>query len=208
MIKDPEGTYSQLVRLQEGSKKEEARDKEPEKCEISFESDSQNGFHRRHSSSSRHSLTLTSPFGLPGVISLDQTEGFPENISSTQNQTAKKSKKVSLRRLAHLNKPEISVLLVGSLAAVIHGIVLPVQGLLLSHTIRIFFEPFNQLKNDSHFWALIFISLGLTNLIVIPFQNYFFAIAGGKLIKRIRSLSFDKVLHQDISWFDDTTNSR
>ncbi|KAG7532464.1 ABC transporter-like [Arabidopsis thaliana x Arabidopsis arenosa] len=207
MIKDPEGTYSQLVRLQEGSKKEEA---EPEKCEMSSEierSDSQNGIHRRNSSSSRHSLTLTSPFGLPGVISLDQREEFHESIPSTENQMAKKSKKVSLKRLAHLNKPEISVLLVGSLAAVIHGIVLPVQGLLLSHTIRIFFEPFNQLKNDSHFWALIFLSLGLTNLIVIPFQNYFFAIAGGKLIKRIRSLSFDKVLHQDISWFDDTTNS-
>ncbi|VYS69496.1 unnamed protein product [Arabidopsis thaliana] len=201
MIKDPEGTYSQLVRLQEGSKKEEAIDKEPEKCEMSFEiesSDSQNGI---------HSGTLTSPSGLPGVISLDQTEEFHENISPTKTQTVKKGKEVSLRRLAHLNKPEISVLLLGSLAAVIHGIVFPVQGLLLSRTIRIFFEPSNKLKNDSLFWALIFVALGLTDLIVIPLQNYLFAIAGGKLIKRIRSLSFDRVLHQDISWFDDTKNS-
>ncbi|CDY35168.1 BnaA09g18050D [Brassica napus] len=79
--------------------------------------------------------------------------------------------------------------------------------LLMSSTIKIFFEPSDQLRKDSHFWAIIFVLLGLTDLIVVPFQNYLFAIAGGRLIKRIRSLSFDKVIHQEISWFDNTANS-
>lgn len=34
-------------------------------------------------------------------------------------------------------------------------------------------------------------------------QNYFFGMAGSKLIRRMRSLTFQKVVHQEISWFDD-----
>ncbi|KAF2535242.1 hypothetical protein F2Q68_00020181 [Brassica cretica] len=240
MITDPEGAYSQLVSLQEVSKKGGV-----EELEL------------RENISVSHNQT---DFGLPRPINLNQTKETHENKSSTQgrswakpnetlalglqiyqkknfswnfletaysplnlgagpasteNKASKKREKVSLRRLAHLNKPEIPVLLAGSLAAAVHGIVYPVhgivypvQGLLMSSTIKIFFEPSDQLRKDSHFWAIIFVLLGLTDLIVVPFQNYLFAIAGGRLIKRIRSLSFDKVIHQEISWFDNTENSR
>ncbi|KAG5383524.1 hypothetical protein IGI04_034994 [Brassica rapa subsp. trilocularis] len=187
MIQDPEGAYSQLVCLQEVSKKGGVEESEP-----------------HETVSVSHNQT---DFDLPRPVNLNQTEEIHENNSSNENKTSKKRKKVSLRRLAHLNKPEIPVLLAGSLAAVVHGIVYPVQGLLMSSTIKIFFEPSDQLRKDSHFWAIIFVLLGLTDLIVVPFQNYLFAIAGGRLIKRIRSLSFDKVIHQEISWFDNTANS-
>uniref|UniRef100_A0A0D3E6X0 Uncharacterized protein n=1 Tax=Brassica oleracea var. oleracea TaxID=109376 RepID=A0A0D3E6X0_BRAOL len=187
MIPDPEGAYSQLVSLQEVSKKGGV-----EELEL------------RENISVSHNQT---DFGLPRPINLNQTKETHENKSSTENKASKKREKVSLRRLAHLNKPEIPVLLAGSLAAAVHGIVYPVQGLLMSSTIKIFFEPSDQLRKDSHFWAIIFVLLGLTDLIVVPFQNYLFAIAGGRLIKRIRSLSFDKVIHQEISWFDNTESS-
>ena len=71
-----------------------------------------------------------------------------------------------------------------------------------------FYYPAEKLKKDSRFWALIYIALGVANFVVIPVENYLFGVAGGKLIKRIRSMSFDKVVHQEISWFDDTANSR
>ncbi|CAN6858733.1 unnamed protein product [Brassica oleracea] len=187
MIPDPEGAYSQLVSLQEVSKKGGV-----EELEL------------RENISVSHNQT---DFGLPRPINLYQTKETHEDKSSTENKASKKREKVSLRRLAHLNKPEIPVLLAGSLAAAVHGIVYPVQGLLMSSTIKIFFEPSDQLRKDSHFWAIIFVLLGLTDLIVVPFQNYLFAIAGGRLIKRIRSLSFDKVIHQEISWFDNTESS-
>lgn len=113
-----------------------------------------------------------------------------------------------LRRLAHLNKAEIPVLLLGSVAAMVHGTMFPVFGYLLSSSINMFFEPADKLKKDARFWTLIYIVLGLVNLVAVPIQNYFFGIAGGKLIKRIQLMTFDKVLHQEISWFDNTSNSR
>lgn len=190
MIQDSKGAYSKLVSLQEVSKKEGGGVEELEPHE---------------NISVSHMTEIDS--GLPGPVNLNRTKENQENDSSTENKAAKKRKKV-LRRLAHFNKPEITVLLAGSLAAAVHGIVYPVQGLLMSSTIKIFFEPSDQLRKDSHFWAIIFVLLGLTALMVVPFQNYLFAIAGGRLIKRIRSLSFDKVIHQEISWFDNTANSR
>ncbi|KAJ4878101.1 ABC transporter B family member 7 [Raphanus sativus] len=189
MIQDSEGAYSKLVSLQEVSKKEGGGVEELEPDE---------------SISVSHTEIDS---GLPGPVNLNLTKENQDNNSSMENKTTRKRKKVSLRRLAHLNKPEIPVLLAGSLAAAVHGIVYPVQGLLMSSTIKIFFEPSDQLRKDSHFWAIIFVLLGLTDLMVVPFQNYLFAIAGGRLIRRIRSLSFDKVIHQEISWFDNTANS-
>ncbi|KAH9291620.1 hypothetical protein KI387_043189 [Taxus chinensis] len=44
-------------------------------------------------------------------------------------------------------------------------------------------------------------------LIVAPTQMYCFAIAGGRLVQRIRSLTFSKVVYQEIGWFDDNENS-
>ncbi|KAJ7954439.1 ABC transporter B family protein [Quillaja saponaria] len=70
-----------------------------------------------------------------------------------------------------------------------------------------FYEPPAQLWKDSKFWAFIYVGLGCVTLVALSVQNYFFGIAGGKLIKRIRSLSFEKIVHQEISWFDDPANS-
>ncbi|KAF3450533.1 hypothetical protein FNV43_RR06618 [Rhamnella rubrinervis] len=55
--------------------------------------------------------------------------------------------------------------------------------------------------------ALLFLGLGIVGLVAAPVQNFFFGIAGARLIQRIRSLTFEKVVHQEVSWFDDPANS-
>ena len=159
----------------------------------------------RGSSSGRSSVSLS--FSVPFPIGIPATEMAGQDIERRDGEDEKR-RKVSLRRLAYLNKPEVPVLLLGSIAAGIHGVIFPIFGLLLSTAIKIFFEPPNELKKDSRFWALMFVGLGVLTLMVVPVQNYFFGVAGGKLIQRIRSLSFEKVVHQEISWFDDPANSR
>lgn len=111
-------------------------------------------------------------------------------------------------RLASLNKPEIPVLLLGSVAAALHGFILPIFGLLLSSAIKMLYEPPEKMKKDSKFWAILYVILGLVSLMTRSLQNYFIGVAGAKLIERIRSLTFEKVVHQEISWFDDPANSR
>ncbi|TMW90930.1 hypothetical protein EJD97_015040 [Solanum chilense] len=215
LIQDPNGAYSQLVRMQGGNREEENMKN------IDFEKDLTTDFDnslsrsssqrlsamRRSTSqgSSRHSFTLN--YTVPGLIGIHEAEIGNENKGKEDKGSSKKRKKVSIRRLAGLNKPELPYLLLGSLAAIIHGLIFPLFGLLLSTAIKIFFYPPQKLRSESRFWALMYFGLGVVTLLVVPFQNYLFGVAGGKLIERIRSLTFKKVVHQEISWFDDPAHS-
>ncbi|KAM7505898.1 hypothetical protein LguiB_004802 [Lonicera macranthoides] len=212
LIKDPNGAYTQLVRMQEGTKEtEDSKEEETERKDMNLDlersmsrSTSQQRSVRKSTSirSGRKSFALN--LNAPGFIDIREEE---EESGPTDEKALEKRKRVSIKRLAYLNKPELPILLLGSVAAAAHGIIFPIFGLLISTAIKIFYEPPHELRRDSRFWALMYVVLGLCTLVAVPLQNYFFGIAGGKLIERIRSLSFEKVVHQEISWFDDPANS-
>ncbi|KAI5349043.1 hypothetical protein L3X38_001930 [Prunus dulcis] len=153
--------------------------------------------------SNRHSFSIS--YGVPTAV------GSPETASAGHDIPASASSRVppevSLRRLAYLNKPEIPVLLLGTIAAAVNGAVLPIFGILISSVIKTFYEPPPQLRKDSKFWALIFIVLGVVTFIALPARQYFFAVAGCKLIKRVRSMCYEKVVYMEVSWFDDPEHS-
>ncbi|KAL0363526.1 UNVERIFIED_CONTAM: ABC transporter B family member 9, partial [Sesamum calycinum] len=215
LIEDPEGAYSQLVRMQELNKQSEnnkgaASDIAENLLDLdrSSSKSSSRRFSLRKSSSkgsSRRSFSLS--YGIPSFVDIQESEYPDDDTDKKDKKTLIKRKKVSIQRLAHLNKPELPYLLLGSVGAGANGMTFPIFGLLLSSAIKIFFEPPLQLKKDSKFWALMMVLLGACTVVALPVQNYFFGIAGGKLIQRIRSLSFKKVVHQEISWFDDPANS-
>lgn len=217
LIKDPEGAYSQLIRLQEGEKQpEDDRALETDKVDMNLGLEGSISRSRsqrlssprksisRASSSSRRSFSL---FGVPVPLNIHDSEVSGEDSYERDGVINEKRGKVSIRRLAYLNKPEVPVLLLGSLAAAVHGVIFPLFGLLLSSAIKMFYEPPTLLRKDSKFWALMYVGIGCITLVAVPVQNYFFGVAGGKLIQRIRSMSFEKVVHQEISWFDDPANS-
>ncbi|KAL6333582.1 hypothetical protein AAG906_028767 [Vitis piasezkii] len=194
LIKDPDGAYSQLVRLQQGNNEAEdqATDTEEEAAK------SLNIEYGMSRSSRSRKLSLQ-----------DLVSGSSSSwrALSFRYEDAEEKKKVSITRLAYLNRSEIPVLLLGSIAAGVHGVVFPAFGLILSTAIKIFYELPHELRKDSRFWSLMLVGLGAVTLIVASVQNYLFGVAGGKLIQRILSLTFRKVVHQEISWFDDPENS-
>lgn len=149
--------------------------------------------------SSRHSFSV---FGVPTGIGPEDTG--PADSSSPPSEALPD---VPLYRLAQLNKPEIPVLLLGTIAAIAAGLIMPIFGVLLSYIIKTFYEPPHKLREDSQFWALMFVVLALVSLLVEPLKSYFFAVAGSKLIQRVRSMCFEKVIYMEISWFDRGENS-
>ncbi|KAJ9170034.1 hypothetical protein P3X46_018171 [Hevea brasiliensis] len=211
LLEDPDGAYSQLIRLQVNKDSEHAADKH-ERSEISSESCRQpsqrNSLQRsifKGSSvggkSNCHSFSASS--SIP--IGLKVSENFQEELEVSPQQ--KKTPEVPIRRLACLNKPEIPVLIAGSIAASINGAIFPMFGILFSRAIKAFYEPPHELKKDSNFWAIIFILMGFISFLASPTQLYFFAVAGSKLIQRIRSMCFEKVVHMEVGWFDEPEHS-
>nr|CAD1842579.1 unnamed protein product [Ananas comosus var. bracteatus] len=217
LIMNPDGAYSQLIRLQEvNSGKEEAATvglgKQTSTSSVGRSYSRNLSFERsisRGSSvgrSSRRSFTIN--LGIPAAVEYLTDQPIGDEVGGGEHNCSDKEKRrVSVRRLVSLNMPEIPILLLGSIAAAVGGVILPVFGVLISSAIKTFYEPPQQLRKDARFWALMYVLLGVISFITVPVQHFLFGLAGGKLIERIRSLSFKKVVYQEISWFDDPENS-
>ncbi|CAA7405783.1 unnamed protein product [Spirodela intermedia] len=203
LLKDLEGAYSQLIRLQETAKQEPyAYQRSASSTEI-----------RRQSSQIRRSIsrgsstgnTSAHSFSVPFVVAVgvgiydDEAPGEGKPPAELDGELSSPAPEPpSVYRLAAMNKPEIPVLLLGVVSASVAGVIMPIFGLLLGSIIETFYKPAAELKKDTRFWALMFTVLGLVSLVVYPARTYFFALAGGRLIKRIRIRTFEKVLTMEI----------
>nr|KYP57751.1 ABC transporter B family member 11 [Cajanus cajan] len=185
LTNDPNGAYSQLIRLQEvkGLEKNSANDRDKVESIVHY------GKQSSQKSYTRSISQRSSGAGSSGRISFSASHEVP------------------VHRLAYLNKPEIPVLLLGTIAAVINGLLFPIMAYLISKMISIFYKPFHELRKDSKRWALLYVGLGVISFIVSPCRFYFFGVAGGKLIKRIRKMCFEKAIHMEVSWFDEAEHS-
>lgn len=179
LVHDPEGSYSQLVRLQEVNR-------DPE----------------QHTEKEKPDLTMS----ITQPATVDIFESTLENTDRI-SPASEKPPKVPLRRLVYLNKPEIPVLMAGAAFAFINGAILPIFGILISGAIKTFFETPHKLREGSKFWSLMFMVLGVASLIAYPARTYLFGVAGNKLIRRIRLMCFEKVINMEVGWFDESDHS-
>ncbi|KAJ4835576.1 hypothetical protein Tsubulata_807808 [Turnera subulata] len=210
LLEDPDGAYSQLVRLQEIRKESEHETYDNNKSEITGELSRPSSQRwslklSRSQGSSRGSShrSFTLQLGLTTGLSVhDSAPDEPDDYPPAEN-----APEVPISRLASLNKPEIPVLAAGTVVASVNGAILPIYGVLISKAIKTFFEPPHELRKDSKFWALMFMTLGLATFVLYPIRTYLFSVAGSKLIQRIRSLCFEKVVNMEISWFDEPEHS-
>ncbi|KAG4970321.1 hypothetical protein JHK84_036418 [Glycine max] len=212
LTKDPNGAYRQLIRLQEikGSEKNAANDTDK------IESIVHSGRQSSQRSSIQSISQRSSGVGSSGCNSFSESHGVPATVGFLEPSggrpqappsTVSSPPEVPLYRLAYLNKPEIPFLLIGTIAAVGSGVILPILALFISKMISIFYEPVDELHKDSKHWALLFVALGVVSFVMPPCRFYLFGIAGGKLIKRIRKMCFEKVVHMEVSWFDEAEHS-
>ncbi|GMJ09270.1 P-GLYCOPROTEIN 4, MULTIDRUG RESISTANCE 4, ARABIDOPSIS P-GLYCOPROTEIN 4, ATP-binding cassette B4 [Hibiscus trionum] len=209
LLEDPEGAYSQLIRLQEVNKQSE---QVADVSDVTFEPIGQSSLRKslkqsisRGSSRNSSPNSMSPPFSLPTEMNVTNPEMLDTEVPGEP--PLKQAPEVPILRLAYLNKPEIPVLLIGTMFAAANGVILPIFGILISNMIKTFYEPPDVLKKDSRFWALVFLALGMASLLICPTRSHFFSIAGCKLIQRIRSTCFEKVVHMEVGWFDEPDNS-
>ncbi|KAK9934153.1 hypothetical protein M0R45_021307 [Rubus argutus] len=199
LIKDPDGAYSQLIRLQESSTVSEHTGLNALNSFLPFISEESSP--RRSGSP----LSCSISYGIPITSGMLETAPVESDIPASS--LSKGPPKVSLRRLAYLNKPEIPVLFLGTIAATANGVIFPVFGSLVASVIKTFFEPPNELRKGSKFWALMFLVLGMASFLANPSRAYLFAVAGCRLIRRVRAMCFEKVVYMEVSWFDEAEHS-
>ncbi|XP_020595141.1 ABC transporter B family member 4-like [Phalaenopsis equestris] len=204
LVKDPNGAYSQLIRMQQMRENSNLLTQPANGKAKSYSADGSSRS-RHHSISGQFSSGHSSQsysFSRGLGLSIESASGH-----QNEQQNPEKRKEVPLSRLASLNKPEIPLLLLGSLFAIVSGLVFPIFGLLLSSVIKSLYQPPNKLMKETEFWSLIFLLFGIISMVAIAASSYFFGVAGSRLIRRIRLMTFEKIVNMEIAWFDDPENS-
>lgn len=181
LLQDLEGPYSQLIRLQQVNTEAQTVD---EKQDFESISRASSGISNNNSLSITPTLNISEPATL---------ENSPP--------------KLPIRRLIYLNKPEVPVLMAGTIFAIINGATMPVFGILFSSVIKSFYETPHKLRKDSSFWALMFVVIAAISLVAGPARTYLFGVAGNKLIRRVRLMCFQKVVNMEVGWFDEPNHS-
>ncbi|CAM0878108.1 unnamed protein product [Alopecurus aequalis] len=181
LTNDPNGEYSKLIRLQENL---QTAAQSPTR-----DLDDRSSTSCRPSPQAERLDDLLSPL-------LDQ----PERDSAETNL------KEFLGRL--IGKTDVLLIVVGCVASAARGVLLPAFGLAIAYSISLFHEPPSVLAEDASFYGAMFVALGAAALVISPVKRVIFGIAGTRLVQHVRCYTFDKVVHQEIGWFDDPPNTR
>ncbi|XP_038209704.1 ATP-dependent translocase ABCB1-like [Zerene cesonia] len=107
-----------------------------------------------------------------------------------------------------LNKPEWKSIISASAASVLSGFAMPLLGVILGDFIGVLANPDEDyVRSEVRKYALIFVGVGVASGIANFITVSMYAVAGEHLTQRLRKLMFEKVLHQEIAFFDDKSNS-
>ncbi|CAG8589114.1 1899_t:CDS:10 [Acaulospora morrowiae] len=112
-------------------------------------------------------------------------------------------------RVFKLQRPEYVLMFFGAVSAAINGTIMPLFSIIFATLLDVFskIDRPHELRHDANFWALMFILLGIASFLANFFQNFLFILSGERLTKRLRTITFEKLLKQDIGYFDDERNS-
>ncbi|XP_005191448.1 multidrug resistance protein homolog 49 isoform X2 [Musca domestica] len=116
--------------------------------------------------------------------------------------------KISFSQLMRLNAPEWKFLLIGCVAACLHGATFPIWAVFFGDFFGILSDDDEQVVRDgANFLSYIFIGIGLVAGIGALLQTYMFNTAGVKMTTRLRNMTFQTLLRQEVAYFDDEKNS-
>lgn len=115
-----------------------------------------------------------------------------------------------MRLTIGFNKREWHLMLIGLFFSVIAGGGQPTQAVFFAKSVTTLTLPaayYRQMRHDIDFWCLMYLMLGLVNLLAMGAQGTAFAICSERLIHRARDRAFRNMLRQDITFFDREENA-
>ncbi|KAL4880327.1 P-loop containing nucleoside triphosphate hydrolase protein [Aspergillus karnatakaensis] len=115
-----------------------------------------------------------------------------------------------IRFIASFNKPEKYIMSLGLVLSIFAGCVQPAQSVLLAKAVNSISIPISEsdrLRHETNFWASMFLMTGLVTIFLFGSQGMLFAFSAERLIHRARSATFRVLLGQDISFFDEESNT-
>ncbi|XP_061383690.1 ATP-dependent translocase ABCB1-like [Danaus plexippus] len=141
------------------------------------------------------------------VSEKDEDEHF-ETVVQESNETAQEELNISFLEVIKLNLPEWKSITAGSVCSLVSGFAMPLLALILGDFIGVLSNPDESwVQNEIRKYSLIFVGIGVFSGITNFIMVFMYGIAGEHLTARLRKLLFEKMLHQEVGFFDDKNNS-
>jgi ABC-type multidrug transport system fused ATPase/permease subunit len=194
----PGGAYANLVHLQ-STMAESADGKAPQKGPGA------------KVSNAKASPLVTSQKG-PDVATADEAEKSKQEdeaaATKKRQEEIGKSYKVPLSRLFTLIDGEKIWFIPGLIGAAMQGSNMPLSGVFMADTLSYFYDPDKSaMQAGVYRYALWFVLLGVGTCIGTILSSGSWKRIEHVLVMNVRSLCFEKFMHQDISFFDDPAHS-
>lgn len=138
----------------------------------------------------------------------DEADSDADNESTEEEVTEEDKKKVSVIGLLKMNSKEWPYIITGTIASCIVGASFPAFAVLFGEMYGILSlnDPI-EIQKNANFYSILFLGLGVSTGLSTFIQTYMFNFAGVKLTSRLRSLTFNAMMSQDMGWFDDARNA-
>lgn len=138
----------------------------------------------------------------------DDADSDIENDSVEEEITEEDKKKVSMFGLMRMNSKEWPYIVLGTIASCIVGASFPAFAVLFGEMYGILsLDDPDEIRKNANFYSILFLGLGVSTGISTFIQTYMFNFAGVKLTSRLRSMTFDAMMKQEMGWFDDARNA-
>lgn len=137
-------------------------------------------------------------------------KSFSEDSSkeSETNSVLEEKYPAPLGRLLSLNSPEWFYLTLGSICAAIVGASFPIFAVLFGGIYGLLGSPDDdEIRIGTNYYSILFIILGIVTGLATFFQTFALNVAGVRLTKRLRQMSFKAMLEQEVAWYDEPKNS-
>ncbi|KAL8438387.1 hypothetical protein ACSSS7_000236 [Eimeria intestinalis] len=123
-------------------------------------------------------------------------------LPPTKENTAK------LSRAVKMLTPEWFVFLVMIVSSAISGACFPLLGLLLGDFLTVLYKPDpEELRKETNFWSLMLLIYCLLRFPIEILKQLCKEYLASRLSRRLRSMAFENLVHQDMSFFDDSVNN-
>ncbi|XP_051812258.1 ATP-binding cassette, sub-family B (MDR/TAP), member 4 isoform X1 [Acanthochromis polyacanthus] len=193
------GVYHTLVTMQTFKKVDEDEEDEDEGS-----ADEKSPLTKQFSNSSvrRRKSTRGSSFAA--------SEGGKEEKEKLTEKTEEEENipSASFFKVMALNVSEWPYILVGTICAIINGVIQPLFAVLFSRIITVFANPDDAVvKERSSFFSLMFVAIGAMSFVTMFLQGFCFGKSGEVLTMKLRLGAFKAMMRQDLGWFDDPANS-
>ncbi|KAI3637877.1 hypothetical protein MIR68_004526 [Amoeboaphelidium protococcarum] len=117
-----------------------------------------------------------------------------------------KENKTPLWSVLKMQKDDWPFVLGGIVSAGINGALLPLFGLIMGEVLTVFSKTGQELRDGANLWSLVFACLMVAQFFANFGQFACFGIAGERLTKKVRLMTFRAMLRQEIAFFDDKMN--